>query len=217
MKKLLTSLVALSSVLALSSCGGSFMGSDELVIKNVYQEIGKNEKGEDGLFIIIEYDSDEKELDKFFIPNGKQGEIGLPGNGISKVDTQVNEETKETTITLHFTDSTVEPVSYVVPIGLSMTGVTNTKLENGDNQVEINFSDGSKSEPIVLPKGEKGDGFESYELTKNEDGSQILVLNFSNHDPINIDIPVPEKGETGRGIKSILSFTNEDSMVLQIL
>ena len=215
MKKLILSFLLLFTCISASSCS-SFVGDDEdIVIKNVSQEIGVNEKGEKGFYIIIEYYNEDKKPDKFFVPNGKQGETGEMGNGIKSVTSSVDPDSKVTTVVITFTDPKVAPVKYEVPMGVYMTEPTIEKLENGDTKVILNYSDGSKSE-VILPKGEKGDTFLGFTPVIKEDGSQELTLHFSGQEPIVITIPAPSKGETGRGIKSILSTVLGDNYILLI-
>lgn len=220
MKKKLILIFLLLISLCLSGCGGSFFGEDETIIIENITKVDSPEN--DGFYIVIEYANEDKPNDKFFVPNGIQGETGETGNGIKDVDVSIDPITKETTITISFTSEDMEPIIKKIPAGIAIEGV-DKEIDpvTGDTKLYIKYTDGTKSDPIIIPKGETGDkgtGIKDYkvEVDPNTKATKI-VINFTDTlEPIEINIPAPQKGEEGRGIKGIIAAETNDKYVILV-
>ena len=211
-KRILTFLCFIFMTFGLfTGCSGFIASEESLYISNITSEVL-----EDGTTkVTIIYEDEELSPTVFYIPKGEQGDKGDKGNGIYSINYETNEETGEITVTIIFTSSDMEPVSFKLYNGVSMTGINSyVDEETGTTYFEVEFSDGSKSEPIEVPKGEKGEDGSyliDYGVVQNEeDGSQVIYFTFSTGEFVSCTIPKPEKGEDGRGIKSIIGSEDDE-------
>lgn len=92
--------------------------------------------------------------------------------------------------------------------GRSITGYETKKdEETGDILLTFTYSDGTKSEPVRIPKGDKGDtgrGIKDWKCEKTEIGGQKVTITFSDDTTQEFIL------DPGNGISSITSSINED-------
>ena len=201
MKKILLSVfLVLTFIISLSSCSFLNTNDDGLFIKSI-----ASETQEDGSIKMTIYYTDETvEPTVVIIPKGSNGENGV---GITKIDYEKSEDGKATNVTISYTDATIDPVTFSIPSGVSVSGIASK--EEGDNIIlTVEFSDGTKSDSISLPKGKAGNGISSVGKVENEDGSTTLTFKFTESDDLVVNIPKGTKGEDGKdgnGITTIQS------------
>lgn len=210
MKKFITSFLILLSILILGSCSSFFGDPEPLQIASITHEAMEN--GE--IKITITYTDQTKLPDEFIIPKGEDGEAGV---GIKDIITEKNDDERKTTLTITFTDETLEPTVVAIPDGLGVIGIeTKYVEEENETYMIVNYSDGSKSAPLLLPKGDKGEdgnSISSYEVVTNDDLSTTITFHFTQSEDFVVNIPAPKKGN---GIDSITSSETEDKYVLII-
>ena len=214
-KAIIFSILMMFTAINLTSCLG-FGEEDVLQIENIFTTTLEN----GDIRITITYTNEDMAPTTFIVPKGEQGEIGETGNGIKDVTT-TKDENGVTILTITYTDEEVEPTVIELKDGLSMTGIESEyDEETGNTYIKVKFSDGSESEPWVIPAGKDGkDGVSitSIESIINIDYSITLEIYMSNSDePITVQIPAPQKGEQGRGIQSIVSVPSGDSYTMII-
>ena len=157
---------------------------------------------DDTTYLVITYEDKDKEPERFAIPSGKDG------TGIQTIVVKDNETGTGKTISIYLTGQTDPEVSFDVSNGTSVTGITSElDEETGTTYVYVNYSDGTISEPIAIPKGEKGEGLVGCTTVENEDGSQTVTLEFTNS---SYDITIPAQKEA-RGIDYIIGSTNTET------
>lgn len=192
-KKLLHLILLILVSFTLVSCGGFFEEETKeiLAVTSYIDQFGTT-------VIKITYSDDTE--DEFKIPKGAEG------NGIKGIVT--DKTNGVTTLTVTFTDELMEPVVFNIADGKSIAGVeSRTNEETGDVYMVVLYSDGTESDPYLLPRGEKGEdgnGFSGFDKEDHEDGSKTYYFHFTQSEDVVITIPAPEKGETGRGISSIV-------------
>lgn len=204
-KRILFFLVLIVSIcFTLTSCGSFFVEESKEIIE-ITSFVDQN----DTTVLKILYNDGTEDI--FNIPKG------VEGNGIKEIKTTKNEKGDITTLTVLYTDEEMHPVSFDIKDGVSIKGVVSrTNEETGDVYLVVLFSDDTESEPFLLPQGEKGDGFTGFDREAKEDGSQVYYFHFSNAEDVVVTIPAPEKGDTGRGIKSIIASEEDNLYVLTI-
>jgi uncharacterized repeat protein (TIGR02543 family) len=212
-KTLLKTLLAVSSlslILGLSSC--SFVKSkadDAIYIKAI-----STQKMEDGTTqITITYLDSTKEDTVFFIPQG------LEGNGIKDITYTQAEDKSYTDLVISYTDTTLDPVEVKIPSGISISGISSSLDDNGNTVIVVNYSDGTKSDPITVGKGEKGDtgnGISGVDQKVNSDQSVTLTFHFTTSQDVQVTVPAPVKGDTGVGIEAIIATEDETNYYLEI-
>ena len=210
-KKIFMMLILLMSVVLTTSCGG-FVMNDELIIENIDYELLEDGRTK----ITISYVDDVSEPAIFYIPKGEAGVNGVNGNGIKAITSIQSDDKKNTILHIEFTSKDMQPVEVMVPNGVSVSGVETTVDEKTkDTTIIINYSDGSKSEPFIIPRGEKGEagrGIKDYQCTINEDGSQKLVFTYTDGTTSTCVVPAPQKGDTGKDgnfITAISAYEDE--------
>ena len=217
-KSMLFSLLVISSSTTLTSCLGFF--EEEVLQISSIQTI-ELENGDIQVFII--YSDEEIAPTTFVVPKGDAGEDGKDGNGIKEISYELSEDKQNTILNIEFTQQGVNPEKIIIPNGVSVTNIEQSFDEETQmTTLYVNFSDGSKSEPILIPRGEKGeDGISVIGIDQrvNRDMSVTLTFNLSQGEPVIVDIPAPQKGEDGaegRGIKDIVSIPKGDSYTMII-
>ena len=212
-KGLLLSFLLISSA-SLTSCFG--FGEEALQINTITTVTLEN----GDIQVIITYTDEDVKPTTFVVPKGTAGEDGKDGNGIKEITYSQSEDKQNTIVNIAFTQQGVNPVDVVVPNGVSVTGIDQSFDEETQlTTLIVNFSDGTKSEPILIPKGEKGDAGISVlgiEQFLNDDLSMILTFKMSDGNDVFVNIPAPQKGEDGRGIKDIISIPSGDSYTMVI-
>lgn len=203
--KLLHLILLILVCFTLTSCGGFFEEETKTILE-VTSYVDQN--GTTVLKIIY---SDDTE-DQFKIPQG------VAGNGIKEIKPDRKDNITKLTVT--FTDEKMEPVTFDIKDGKGIDGViSRTNEETGEVYLVVLYNDGTESEPHLLPKGEKGDdgnGFTGFDKEDNEDGSQTYYFHFSQSEDVVITIPAPQKGETGRGISSMIGTEEDGQYVLTV-
>ena len=216
-KGLLLSFLLISSA-SLTSCFG--FGEEALQINTITTVTLEN----GDIQVIITYTDEDVKPTTFVVPKGTAGEDGKDGNGIKEITYSQSEDKQNTIVNIAFTQQGVNPVDVIVPNGVSVTGIDQTFDEETQlTTLIVNFSDGTKSEPILIPKGEKGDKGEdgnsilAIDHVVNEDKSVTLTIEFTQiEEPVTIEIPKPQDGEDGRGIKDIVSIPSGDTYTMII-
>ena len=213
-KGLLLSFLLISSA-SLTSCFG--FGEEALQFNTITTVTLEN----GDIQVIITYTDEDVKPTTFVVPKGTAGEDGKDGNGIKEITYSQSEDKQNTIVNIAFTQQGVNPVDVIVPNGVSVTGIDQTFDEETQmTTLIVNFSDGTKSEPILIPKGEKGnDGISvlGIEYKTNRDKSVTITFNMSEGEPVEVKIPAPIKGDDGRGIKEIISIPNGDKYVMTIV
>lgn len=203
--KLLHLILLILVCFTLTSCGGFFEEETKTILE-VTSYVDQN-----GTTVLkITYSDDTH--DEFKIPQG------VAGNGIKEIKPDKKDNITKLTVT--FTDEKMEPVVFDIKDGKGIDGViSRTNEETGEVFLVVKYNDGTESEPHLLPKGEKGDdgnGFTGFDKVDNDDGSQTYKFHFSQSEDVVITIPAPQKGETGRGITSIIGSEQDGLYVLNV-
>lgn len=219
MKRRLILIILLLFSFVLTGCS-SFFGSGEesLIISSIEREEAPNEGG---FYIVVTYANEEKTPDRFFVPNGEKGDTGesgadgedgidgAQGVGIKDIVVSYDKETRKTTIKVFYDDDTKEPVTEEIDASLAIDSVEYGTDEKGNTILYVVYSDGNKSPGIKI---NKGTSLISYDQTTDpKTGNTNLIFNFGYKDGDKIVIVdtakfevAPIKGDTGRGIKSII-------------
>lgn len=196
----------------LTGCG-AFFGEEEVL---QMESLETRTLADGSTEITIKYTDEEIKPTVFIIP---KGETGADGNGIRTFDTFKSEDGESTVVHIEFTYG-IEPVEFNIPNGVSIDTIETKKNDKtGETFLTVVYSDGSKSDPISVPKGEKGDrGISIVGITQkiNRDNSVTLTLEMSEGEPVRVEIPAPIDGKDGRGIKEIVSIPNGDTYVMTI-
>lgn len=208
------SLLCFLTLFVLCGCS-SFFGSESDVLQIESITTKSLENGD--IEVTIQYTDEERKPTTFIVPKGENGESGT---GIKEVLTNQKEDGTGTILTITYTDNAILPTTFEVKDGVSLSKIeTIYDEETKDTFMVVHFTDGTSSEPIFLPKGENGEdgnSFIGYDQIINEDNSVTIYFHFSKSEDVIITIPSPQKGETGKGIESIISFETETEYVLQI-
>ena len=175
---------------------------------------------EDGqTMVVITYTDEEVPPTVFYLPKGQDGQIGKDGTGIASFDYK-KDNYGNYDVEIKFTDDTIEPVKLKLTNGVSIANIsTKYNEEKGVTELIVYYSDGTASDPFVLPKGDKGEdgiGIVDYKQDFNEDGSSILTFVYSDGSEFKCDVPAPEKGQDGKGIAAIIASQTDTEYVLTI-
>lgn len=214
-KSLLIALVCLLTVF-LTGCGAFFGGDESILIEKIeYKYIEE----ESLTRVTVTYLNEDKLPDVFDIPNGVpglQGPVGADGNGIASIEYEYNEEGTATEIKVTYSNEELEPTIFEIPHGRSISGVrSETDRATGNTIMYLEYSDGTESDQIVIRKGVDGNSIIGYNQVINEDLSVTLTFQCSQSDDVVITIPAPQKGDTGRGIDSMIaSETDTEYLIL---
>ena len=206
---LLTALLFSLSPISLTSCGFFKTSTDELL---AIKEITSYTNSDGNLVLKITYNDESKTPLVVTIPKGNDGKDAV---GIENVSTPVpSEDGKYTKFTITYTDGTY--TDFELPNGVSITGVEEIKDATSGvvTGIIFTYSDGNKSEPISLPRGEKGQdgrGIETITSSLDNDGNTILTIRYSDGTSENFTIPKAEKGEQGEPGKTWLYGNSEPS------
>ena len=209
-KKIFTFLCFIFMTFGLMTGCGGFVDDESLVITSITTEVL-----EDGrTMVVITYDDEELKPSIFYIPQGEEGEVGPQGDGIKNIEYEYDDN-GDYILTITFTNPEMEPLVLPLKNGISVVGVTSeVDEETGTTYVTVNFSDGTSSDPIEIPKGEKGEDGSviiNYGVIPNEEtGGQTLFFMFSTGEMVTVEIPKPDKGEDGRGIKAIIATEDDE-------
>ncbi len=205
-KTFILMIVIMFSSIQLSGCSSFFGDPDEGI---TIQEITTNTNEDGSITVTITYTDEERDPTVFVIPKAEKGETGEPGNGIKDITYSLSENKDTTIVTITYTDETVEPTVVNIPNGISVVG-TEYAIDDitGNTYIYLTFSDGTKSKAIPVMKGKDGvdgNGITGIDQVVNEDKSVTLTFHFSQSEDVVVQIPAPEKGETGKGIETIVA------------
>ena len=204
MKKVLFIFVLVMGLLTLGSC--SFFEQEAEGVKDI--SFSENENG-DVVVTITYYDEFETTKEKI-IPSGLDGKDGVSVS----IDVIREKDLYRNKVIMNLSDGT-QQVMYV-PDGVRIVGVTPVEFE-GTNGMILEYSDGSTSDAIRLPKGETGNGIDidKSSWTVNNDGSVSVTIYYTeSNTPIKFTIPAGKKGE---GIESITPFMEDGRYGLEIM
>ena len=184
--------------------GCSFLRGNKV---NQIQDVTARTLDDGNTLVTITFTGSNKDPLTFILPCGNKG---ADGNGISKIEPVVDEN-GDVTVTITFTEQNVKPVTFTVKAGRSITGYETKKdEETGDILLTFTYSydvNYTKSEPVRIPKGDKGDpgrGIKDWKCEKTEIGGQKVTITFSDDTTQEFIL------DPGNGISSITSSFNED-------
>lgn len=195
-------LVSLLTFSGLTSCSSFFNTEDTgLVIKS----INTVKDGNSNTIVTITYENEDQSPLSFTIPAGMAGKDGV---SVSDIQAETNED-RSTTLTIKYSDSTVEDTVLTIPPandGVSVTGVDITvDEETKDTTLVFKYSNDTTSDPIVIPAGKDGkdaayiSGFSS-DIVKNSDtGENYTLVTVSMSDESQFQFTV----DNGLGIDSM--------------
>lgn len=214
-KAIMMSALMIFSTVQLSSCFG-FFEEEVLQIANITTTTLEN----GNIQVKITYSDEEISPTTFIVPKGNEGDVGKTGNGIKEVTTTKKEDGTGSTLTITYTDSTMEPTTFDIKDGVSISNIESTyDEESGSYHINVILSDGTSYGPLMIPKGQDGkDGISivGIEQRINRDFSVTLTLKMSEGEDVLVQIPAPQQGKDGRGIKEIVSIPNGDKYIMTI-
>ena len=126
---------------------------------------------------------------------------------IKEVTPRYDEATGNTIITITFTDEEMEPVTFIVPRGISgkdgvsIKNITSKMLSDGKSiELTISYSDSSVENTVISVPVLEGKGVKEVLVDKDEDGNTTIQFTYTDESkgPV-ITIP---KGKDGNGIAS---------------
>ena len=213
-KKLLLSAWLLLGGLALSSCS-SFFGDSGYLITNLTTRVD-----EDGNTIVtITFDDEDISPVTFTIPKGISGE---PGVGIASITPKFDSEKQIVTLTITYTDETLEPTVIEVPVisgidGKNGKGITNViigKDEIGNTTFQFQYSDNTTSEVFTINKGVDGIGIKDITNEYDADNNRIAItITYTNDETTTLYVSC---GEDGNGIEGITAVDSGTTYLLTI-
>lgn len=214
MKKKILNLISIMLLCFVLAGCSSFFGSNEaLQIENIQAE--NLENGD--IKITITYVDEVSEPTIFIVPKGDKGSTGV---GIKEITTIKKDDGSGSILTITYTDDSISPTIVEVKDGISVSSIDPVvNPETGEIVIYIRYSDGTSSEPMLLPKGEDGkDGISVIGIDQriNRDSSVTLTFKMSQGEDVIVNIPAPQQGEDGRGIQDIVSIPNGDRYVMII-
>ncbi len=144
--------------------------------------------------IIFYFTDEDRDPFTVTIPAGAAGKDGVSVSSATVTD---NEDDHSYTINIAFSDDSIDPIVLTIPYyeGVSVTGVTVDKDEEGNTTIQFTYSDGTTSQMITIPSG---NGIKSIIATPNSNGYHLVIeFTDSGVEPVEFDI------ENGKGIDSI--------------
>lgn len=208
-KKIFTFLCFIFMTFGLMTGCGGFVEDESLVITSITTELL-----EDGrTMVIIVYENEDLAPSIFYIPKGDEGIQGEKGDGIESI-TYDYDKNGDYVLTITFTNDEMEPLVLNLKNGVSVSNITSQfDSTTGDTYLTIVYSDGTTSDPIIIPKGEKGEdgnGIIGITYKTNDDDSTTINIFLADGSITKVQIPAPQKGEDGRGIKAIIGTEDEE-------
>lgn len=187
----------LPAVLTFSLASCSFVATDQdtaLYIQNVETELD-----EDGNTVVtIYYQNEDQAPLTFTIPKGETG------NGIRSIQQKQSEDGKSTIITISYTDEGKADTVLTIPNGISVVGYrTENEESSGNTLLYFQYSDGSESDPIVIPQGKAGTSISAINASVDDEGNTVIEVVMSDGQKFSFKVPKGQKGETGNGIVSV--------------
>lgn len=192
---------SLSRLLPLSGCSSFFKGGNSV---NQIDEVTTRMLDDGNTLVTITFTGKGKDPVTFILPCG---ETGASGNGIASIDPVVDKD-GNVTVTINYTTKNFPATVFTIKAGRSITGYTTGKDEQtGDILLTFTYSDGTSSDPIRIPKGEKGEdgkGIKERKCEQQENGGQKITITFSDDTTTEFVI------SPAKGILSIQSSQNDD-------
>lgn len=184
---LLGTLLALAPV-SLASC--SFFNTSDAVVNIKNIEVTTNNNGD--TVITIYYTDVNSDPTTFTIPKGSDGK---EGNGIADITYEELDDASGTKVTIKFTDTSKEDVSFIVKNGEGKKGedgagiyevTTERDEDNKQTKITITFTDDRDPITVMIPDGKKGEqGISVSSIQQVIDGNEYLITFFDNNgDPI---------------------------------
>ena len=191
-KKIFILFIFIFMLFSVASCSSS--DEESILIESISSEVLSDGRTQ----ITIKYQNEDMKDSVFYLPKGKDG-TGIE-DFVYKIDTEKN----TTDITFSFTD-VLNDYTVSVPNGRGISNVIYTQDEAGDTLMTFVFTDGTKSEAVKVKKGEIGTSLIGFDPVINEDGSVDIKFIYSDGSEYIAKVPAPQKGDTGRGISSMVS------------
>lgn len=225
--KISLALLMFSPLVTLTSCSNGFFSSEEEQQINSIKEI-KTEVDENGDTVVTIYYTDETiEPVSFVVPKGEEGQTGQQGVGIVNVTYEDSEDGTETIVTINLSDGTSQQIN--IPNGLDgKNGYNITKIESSyDEETGITtiriFTDNPNVgtygiftyEVVAGRDGNDGVGIASITSKNNTDNTITITITLTNGQKYDIQTG-NMKGETGRGIASVVGTISGNKYVLTI-
>ena len=219
MKRIISLIVCIATLVTVLSGCGSFFAEPEVKIKSIDSELLDDGQTK----ITINYvDSTMKPLE-FLIPPGKEGEQGKQGVGVNVTHQHIDDSTE---VIVSYTDGR-EPTKFYIPDGMYAVGTSPVMEDEFGLYIVFTYSDGSKSDNIYLPrpeKGEKGDRGNGVNKHYQEEDENYIYLHIEFDDgkkevieiPKSVGITNIEAGiaENGEDYAIIVTFSNGTSTTI---
>ncbi len=186
------------ATLLLTSCGGFFSEPARQIARVEPVEM------EDGSWkIIIHYTDDTYEPEEFIIPPGKQGAIGVDGNGIDEIVFTHEDDNHRTEVRIKYTDPNMEDFVSYIPDGLSIIEIAEGFDEViGKTYIELIYNNPDVApKRFFLPQGDPGIGIDTFTVNETEDGGWDVYITLTDGETAQRFIIPP--GKTGNGIEYI--------------
>lgn len=164
--------------------------------------------------VTITYTDEDTDPVIFYIPKGDKGESGV---GIKNITYTSDEST--TYVSISYTDDTLDDTLVEIPNGVSVTGISKNVDEDGNTSLVFNYSNGTTSETIDIPKGEKGEngiGISDVTTSVGENNTTLITLVMTDGTSYYVTLPAPEKGKDGVGISSMVANETSTKYIIQI-
>ncbi len=215
-------ILALTMVFA-SAC--SFFASETRQISRIYTVRDEEQKG---MYIVIEYEGEEAEPDRFFVPDGTSGERGF---GIARVDSRQNEQ-GGTTLYIYYEDASKEADMVEIP---AIVGIKDIEFESDPETDDVSIVITLTNDEVITQKllrgkdGRDGDVIRRFQVRRdgngdivyNEDGDMLIEVVVRTYDEesgtyhdvtLEDAFPAPT-GKEGRGIEEfkVVGYNELDS------
>ena len=214
-KGILLSLGLVLSSICLASCSAFFGGDEGYLISDMTTKVDE----EGNIIVTITFDDEEVKPLVFTIPKGISGETGV---GIDHIEHSLDSESGIVTLTIYYTDESLEPTKIEVPVisgkdGVDGKGITNIvvgKDDIGNTTIQFIYSDETTSEVITVNKGIDGVGIKDITTEFDiENNRNKVVITYTNGESYEFYV---SNGENGLGIDSITSIDNGTEYILTI-
>lgn len=135
--------------------------------------------------------------------------FGDDGYTISSHEVSFDNNTGTTTVTIKFSDDTLDPMIITIPSGNGIDSIV-PSVKDTEVVLTIKYTDKSKEDTVIsipLINGKDGKGIEEIKVDENDNGDMILKFTYTDG-TTSPDLIIP-KGKDGVGIKSIVPAFNE--------
>jgi len=204
------------AMLFLTGCSsGGFFSEEMLQISSIESELLADGQTK----ITIYYTDEAVDPHIFYIPKGKEGTMGEDGNGIKQIVYEHDSENRQTMVKLVFTNDEIEPATFPIPDGLSVIGIEDDRdVVTNEPYIVFKYSNNTLSDPIYLPKGDRGIGIRScsHKMEADADGIVYMKVYFQFDDGTEVEgikFPVPKDGN---GIASMVATEDGDFYYIDV-